>query len=153
MKIKTALLITSLLLSIVSTASRAQSPSPANQPIFQKLDDAKWDKILPDLGDNSPEICILHIDPGTHATQLLIRTPKAIHVRKHWHTANETHTMIKGTAVLACDGKRAEIGPGGFNFMPAKMVHEAWLPADSLTFITVDAALGYSLGGRTANTR
>src|SRR6266576_3990648 len=92
MKIKTVLLITSLLLSIVSTASRAQSPSPANPPIFQKLDDAKWDKILPDLGDNSPEICIL------------------------------------------------EIGPGGFNFMPAKMVHEAWLPADSLTFITVDAA-------------
>ena len=34
--------------------------------------------------------------------------------------------------------KRLEIGSGGFNFMPAKMVHEAWLPADSLTFITVD---------------
>jgi hypothetical protein len=48
--------------------------------------------------------------------------------------------MIKGTAKLACDGKSAEIGPGGFNFMPAKMVHEAWLPADSLTFITVDGA-------------
>ena len=48
--------------------------------------------------------------------------------------------MVKGTAVLACEGKRAEIGPGGFNFMPAKMVHEAWLPADSLTFITVDGA-------------
>jgi len=112
----------------------------ANGPIFQKLTDAKWDKILPDLGDDSPEICILHIDPVTHATQLLIRTSKAIHVRKHWHTANETHTMINGTAVLACDGKRAEIGPGGFNFMPAKMVHEAWLPANSLTFITVDSA-------------
>jgi mannose-6-phosphate isomerase-like protein (cupin superfamily) len=112
----------------------------ANGPIFQKLTDAKWDKILPDLGDDSPEICILHIDPVTHATQLLIRTSKAIHVRKHWHTANETHTMINGTAVLACDGKRAEIGPGGFNFMPAKMVHEAWLPANSLAFITVDSA-------------
>jgi len=48
--------------------------------------------------------------------------------------------MINGTAMLACDGKRAEIGPGGFNFMPAKMVHEAWLPANSLTFITVDSA-------------
>ena len=61
-------------------------------------------------------------------------------MRKHGHTANETHTIIQGTAVLACDGKRAEIGPGGFNFMPAKMVHEAWLTVDSLTFITVDAA-------------
>src|SRR5438552_9765785 len=112
----------------------------ANAPIFKGFSDLKWDKILPDLGESSPEICILRVDPKTQATQLLIRTPKAIHVRKHWHTANETHTMITGTATLACDGKRAEIGPGGFNFMPAKMVHEAWLPSGSLTFITVDRA-------------
>ena len=112
----------------------------ANTPIFKSFSDLKWDKILPDLGADSPEICILRVDPKTQATSLLIRTPKAIHVRKHWHTANETHTMISGTATLACDGKRAEIGPGGFNFMPAKMVHEAWLPSGSLTFITVDSA-------------
>ena len=112
----------------------------ANAPEFKNLSDLKWDKILPDLGEDSPEICILHVAPKTHATSLLIRTPRGIHVRKHWHTANESHTMINGTATLACDGKRAEIGPGGFNFMPAKMVHEAWLPANSLTFITVDGA-------------
>lgn len=111
-----------------------------NMPIFQKLADAKWEKILPDLGKNSPEICFLHIDPRTRATQLLIRTRKGIHVRKHWHTANETHMIIKGTAKFECEGKTAKLGPGSFNFMPAKMVHEAWLPAGSLTFITVDGA-------------
>jgi mannose-6-phosphate isomerase-like protein (cupin superfamily) len=99
----------------------------------------KWDKILPELGEGSPEIAILRIEPATRATQLWVRTPKAIHVRKHWHSANETHTMILGTAIFECDGQRAEIGPGGFNFMPARMVHEAWLPAGSLTFITVDS--------------
>src|SRR6266487_5259556 len=78
----------------------------ANSPEFKNLSDLKWDKILPDLRADSPEISILHIDPKTHATSLLIRTPKAIHVRKHWHTANESHTMIKGTGVLSCDGKR-----------------------------------------------
>src|SRR5438552_5615456 len=126
----------------IASATIASSPAGANanEPIFKKLSDLKWDKILPDLGESSPEICILRVDPKTQATSLLIRTPKAIHVRKHWHTANETHTMINGTATLACDGKRAEIGPGGFNFMPAKMVHEAWLPSGSLTFITVDSA-------------
>ena len=66
--------------------------------------------------------------------------PKGIHIRKHWHSANETHTIIKGIAKFECDGKRSELGPGSFNYMPAKMVHEAWLPADSLTFITVDGA-------------
>jgi len=123
---------------------RAQTAEPASTsidgPVFKNLSDLKWEKILPDLGESSPEICFLHVDPKTHATSLLIRTPKAIHVRKHWHTANESHTMISGKAVLACEGKRAELSPGGFNFMPAKMVHEAWLPENSLTFITVDGA-------------
>src|SRR5438552_6664150 len=117
------------------------SPEAAvNAPEFKNLSDLKWDKILPDLGADSPEISILHVDPKTHATSLLIRTPKAIHVRKHWHTANESHTMIVGTATLACDGNKLELSPGGFNFMPAKMTHEAWLPTNSLTFITVDGA-------------
>ena len=117
------------------------SGASADAAVFKNLSDLKWDKILPDLGESSPEICFLRVDPKTQATSLLIRTPKAIHVRKHWHTANESHTMIIGTAALACDGgKRVELSPGGFNFMPAKMVHEAWLPAGSLTFITVDGA-------------
>jgi mannose-6-phosphate isomerase-like protein (cupin superfamily) len=126
------------------TQLRAQSPESASTagdvPIFKNLVDLKWDRIIPDLGQDSPEICFLHIDPKTHATSLLIRTSKAIHVRKHWHTANESHTMISGEAVLACEGKRVELSPGGFNYMPAKMVHEAWLPTNSLTFITVDGA-------------
>jgi len=150
MKTKLYLAIVMAALASFVLSGRAAEPSAtvesvpgeasANEPIFKKSSELKWDKILPDLGESSPEICILHVDPKTQATQLLIRTPKAIHVRKHWHTANETHTMVKGTATLACDGKRAEISPGEFNFMPAKMVHEAWLPAGSLTFITVDGA-------------
>ena len=108
--------------------------------VFTNYTDLKWDKILPDLGENSPEICILHVDPKTKATKLMMRTPKGIHVRKHWHSANETHTVILGTQVFACEGKRMEQGPGSFNYMPAKMIHEAWLPAGSLVFITVDGA-------------
>ena len=124
-----------------TTASPVAGEASADAPVFKNLSDLKWEKILPDLGESSPEICFLHVDPKTKATQLLIRAPKAIHVRKHWHTANESHTIITGTAAMACEGKRVELaGPGSFNFMPAKMVHEAWLPAGSLTFITVDGA-------------
>lgn len=108
------------------------------QALFRNYQDFKWGRILPDLGETSPEICILEIDPKTQATKLMIRAPKGIHVRKHWHSANETHTVILGTQVFACEGKRIEQGPGSFNSMPARMVHEAWLPAGSLVFITVD---------------
>lgn len=123
-----------------ATPTNTSGETATSAPMFQKLADAKWNKILPELGENSPEICILHVDPKTQATSLLIRTSKAIHIRKHWHSANETHTIIVGTVGFACDGQRVELGPGSFNFMPAKMVHEAWLPANSLTFITVDGA-------------
>jgi quercetin dioxygenase-like cupin family protein len=111
-----------------------------SQAIFKNYQDLKWNKILPDLGDNSPEICILHVDPKTQATKLMIRTPKGIHVRKHWHSANETHTVILGNQVFACEGQRIEQGPGSFNYMPAQMVHEAWAPAGALVFIAVDGA-------------
>ena len=101
----------------------------SNPAVFSNFQDLKWQRILPDLGESSPEICILHVDPKTKATKLLIRTPKGIHIRKHWHSANETHTMIVGTAKFACDGKRIEQGPGSFNYLPAKMPHEAWTSA------------------------
>jgi quercetin dioxygenase-like cupin family protein len=115
-------------------------PADTPQALFSNYQDLKWNRILPDLAENSPEISILSIDPKTQATKLMIRAPKGIHVRKHWHSANETHTVILGLQVYACEGKRTEQGPGSFNSMPAKMVHEAWLPAGSLVFITVDGA-------------
>jgi quercetin dioxygenase-like cupin family protein len=120
---------------IVAEDSRT---TDASTMIFSNYGNLKWSKILPDLGENSPEICILRVDPKTQATSLMIRTPKGIHIRKHWHSANETHTLIIGTATFACEGKRIEQSPGSFNYMPAKMIHEVWLPPGSLTFITVD---------------
>jgi quercetin dioxygenase-like cupin family protein len=68
--------------------------------------------------------------------------PRDFHVSKHWHTANETHTIVSGTFVMDSAGKRIELGPGSFNFMPAKMVHEAWTKPNEGTvlFITVDGA-------------
>jgi mannose-6-phosphate isomerase-like protein (cupin superfamily) len=143
MKLSLAIVVvalTSFGLNRPAKANEMTGATTANTPEFKNLSDLEWDKILPDFGGDSPEISILHVGPTTHATSLLIRTPKAIHVRKHWHTANESHTMIIGTATLACDGKKSEIRPGGLNFMRAKMVHEAWLPTNSLTFITVDGA-------------
>ncbi len=73
--------------------------------------------------------------------QLMIRSPANYHAPRHWHTANETHTVIYGTWVMKHDGgeKEKELGPGGYNYMPSKMVHEGWVgPDGNLLFITVD---------------
>jgi mannose-6-phosphate isomerase-like protein (cupin superfamily) len=104
--------------------------------------DLKWNWIFPELGDKSSEIAILHEDPNTHATQLLIRVPKNFHVPKHWHSANETHTVIEGTFIMECEGKRVALTAGGFNYTPAHMQHEAWTTPKqgAVLFITVDSA-------------
>ena len=135
--LRSAMIVTAMGLALANSAAESIKAAPSDQPLFQNLSQAQWKKMFPELGDASPEIAILHVDPKTEATQLLIRTPKALHVRQHWHSANETHTMISGNATFACEGNRVELGPGGFNYMPARMVHEAWTTAGSVVFITV----------------
>ena len=105
-------------------------------------DDMKWNKLVPELGDKSAEITMLHVDPVTKAAQLMIRIPPNYHVPKHWHSANETHTIINGTFIMECDGKRAVLTAGSFNYIPKTMQHEAWTTPQegALVFITVDSA-------------
>ena len=71
----------------------------------------------------------------------MIRSPKNYHAPKHWHTANETHTVISGTFIMQhAGGPKEALGPGSYNRMPGKMIHEAWSTPDegNLVFITVD---------------
>jgi quercetin dioxygenase-like cupin family protein len=125
---------------LVAEPQQAAHGAEADKPeaIFKLYKDLKWEKLIPGLGDKSPELCILYVDPRTKASQLLIRCSVASGARKHWHSANETHTVIQGQVIYECDGKRVQLGPGSYNRIPSKMVHEAWSSAGSLVFITVD---------------
>jgi hypothetical protein len=81
--LRSAIIIAALSLSVTSAAAESNNGTPFDKPLFQTLSQAQWKRMLPDLGDASPEIAILHVDPNTHATQLLIRTPQGLHVRQH----------------------------------------------------------------------
>lgn len=120
----------------------AEEPNVGDHHLNVAFKDVKWQKIVPELGKRSSEIAFLRVDPKTQATQLLIRVPKNTHVPKHWHTANETHTVLSGTFIIECEGQRGELSPGSFNYVPNKMAHEAWTKPDqgALLFITVDGA-------------
>ena len=120
----------------------AGCPDPSKCPVSLRAEDIKWKKAFPDLGADGPDLAVVHVNPKTQATQLLIRAPKQAVVPWHWHTANETHTIVSGTFIMACEGQKATLGPGSFNYMPSKMVHEAWTTADegAVLFITVDGA-------------
>jgi hypothetical protein len=135
-----------LLMTIAVLPAAAQTSGPMSHDamvhaLYAKYQDMKWEKLVPELGAASAEITILNVDPKTGATQLMIRSPKNYHAQKHWHTANETHTVISGTFIMQDEGgAREELGPGSYNRMPGKMIHEAWSKPDegNLVFITVD---------------
>jgi len=135
----TALALAFQLMLSTSVPSFAQS---FDQVLFQKFSDIKWNRIVPELGDKSPEIAFLHVDPQTKATQLMIRVPSNFHVPRHWHSANETHTVVSGIFILDHEGQRAELGPGSFNYIPKRMIHQAWTKPNegAVLFITVDSA-------------
>src|ERR1700730_4865316 len=114
--------------------------SGASHAMSARYEDLIWQSMVLELGNDSPQISVLRVDPKSNATQLLIRTPKRMHVPIHWHSANETHTMIRGAAVFEHEGKREQLGPGGFNYIPAKMQHQAWTSDGAIVFITVDGA-------------
>jgi len=141
--IGTVLLVT---LTLSAQSSAQHHPAPGSQAGASPLDaisaqygDLHWQPIVPELGADGPQVSILRVDARTHATQLLIRVPKQMHVPMHWHGANETHTVIKGTMVFEHESKRHELGPGGFNYLPARLHHQAWSSDDALVFITVDS--------------
>jgi mannose-6-phosphate isomerase-like protein (cupin superfamily) len=139
----TLALLVPLSLSLAAQSPTHRHPAPAGPGDaggqHARYDDLKWQIMVPELGADGPQAAILRVDPKTGATQLLIRMPKRMHVPVHWHSANETHTVIKGTMVFEHGGQPHELGPGGFNYIPARTPHQAWSATDdALVFITVD---------------
>ena len=137
-----ATLVCVVAITAVARSNRNGMPASGNapEPLNVRYEDVKWQSIVPELGDDSPQISILRVDPQTKATQLLIRTPRQMHVPMHWHSADETHTIIQGTATFEHDGKLQQLTSGGFNYMSAKMNHQAWTSDGTVLFITVDHA-------------
>ena len=130
-------LVSALMLSaiLLPVGTYAQTHSdPMGKAV--KPDDMKWEPL-----EDGFEISILYTNPTTQATYLVIRGPGNQHVPRHWHSSNETITVLKGTFVVAHDGSedKTELKAGGFAYMPAKMIHEAWTgDAGATYFITVD---------------
>ena len=111
---------------------------PVSDPMGKavKTDDMKWERL-----DDGFEISILYTNPKTQATYLVIRGPGNQHIARHWHSSNESITVLKGTFTVAHDGsaEQVQLSPGGFAYMPARMIHEAWTGDGGATyFITVD---------------
>ncbi len=72
---------------------------------------------------------------------MLVWLPRNFQVPEHWHSASERHYILQGKLTMQCPIGQAELTPGSFNFMPARMPHEASTgEEDCLLINAVDSA-------------
>lgn len=140
----TSLLATSVLslavLSPLHLQGQAHPPDSDKHrsAMLVPLDKIQWSPPEPRPGRS--QIAIIHVDPETKATQLYFRLPPRMHARRHWHSANETNVVIRGTFEIQHDGgERLIMRPGDFNFMPKRMIHQAWAgEEETIIFVSLD---------------
>lgn len=76
--------LSAMMLMIVVSPAVAQTATPASHDasahdVYLNTRDLKWERLIPELGAGSPDITILHKDPESGATQLMIRSPANYH--------------------------------------------------------------------------
>lgn len=111
-----------------------------NEIVFKNQADLKWEKMLPDLGADSPLFAILRVDPVSSATTLMIQFPTALHIPKHTHEKSETHIILGGSHLFedTATGQRFGVRDHGYIYMPGKFMHEAWVPVGATAVIILE---------------
>jgi quercetin dioxygenase-like cupin family protein len=122
-------------------------PDPSKCPVSVPAADIKWEKAFPALGPDGPDISIVHVNPKTQATQVLIRATKHAVVPWHWHTANEANMVITGTFTVECEGKKFDLGPGSFIYTPSRLIHRATFSDGCMIAISGDGAFDLNWAG------
>src|SRR5262245_15277814 len=108
--------------------------------VFKNKANLKWEKMLPELGEDSPLFAILRVDPNTEATTLMIEFPSALTIPKHTHEKSETHIILGGSHIFEdnASGLRFDVQEHDYIYMPGKFLHEAWVPAGSKAIIILE---------------
>jgi quercetin dioxygenase-like cupin family protein len=130
--------------SSTSQESGENKPVNSNQAIDEIIaknkEDLFWERMLPDLGQDSPVFAILRVDPRTNATTIMIHFPSALHIPRHTHEKSETHIILGGSHLFEHNEsrKRFDVREHGYIHMPGEFVHEAWVPAGSKAVIILE---------------
>lgn len=105
------------------------------------FDDLRWERIVPELGDASPEVAPVTCGDGeATVTRRFLRAPRRIHIPRHTHRSTEAVMVLRGAATFACDrcGEPRALGVGDISYIPSECVHQVWLDEGTILFITVE---------------
>ena len=119
-----------MLLSI-GLAGPAQAQATSDSQTFINLHDLKWGAAPPSLPKGA-RIAVLQGDPGKSGPFVLrLEVPPKYKVPPHWHSQDESLTVLAGALYLGMGdkfemGKAYVLNPGGFHFLPGKAHHYAY---------------------------
>jgi mannose-6-phosphate isomerase-like protein (cupin superfamily) len=104
----------------------------SDESVLRNKPDLRYERMLPELGEDSHLYSILRVDPNTDATALLMEFPTAIHIPKHTHENSETHFLLEGSHLFERNvtGRRFDVRAGGCFYLPGNVMHEAWVLAE-----------------------
>ena len=141
---------TAVLLASLVGASYATAQEDVRNPRPERLTSVmlvpaglKWEPEHAAPGQS--QIAIFHVDQKTGATELYFRLPPHFHAVRHWHSANETNVVVRGTFIIQHDGgERMTMIAGNSSVMPRRMVHQAWSEdEETIIYVSLDGPWDY----------
>lgn len=140
----------------IAAATWQDPPKPGpqdtlKQVVVVKAANVKW-------GDHpyvqGAKMCVESGDPAKGPAVVMMKFPKGITVPAHWHTSDETVTVVSGAATFGTGetidaSKGTEVGPGSYAIIPGKSPHWVITKEDFVITVTLDKPADFHLCGAT----
>ena len=138
-RLGTTLSLVAVLLSSLATSAFAQAKNEGQ--IFISPEDIKWAAAPPSMPKGA-KIAVLQGDPGKPGPFVMrLMVPPGYTIAPHWHTQDESLTVISGTLYFGAGdkvetSKAHTVTPGSFHFLSGKDHH--YLVAKSEAVIQIN---------------
>jgi quercetin dioxygenase-like cupin family protein len=118
-------------IALAAAIGNAAAQGTSDNQSFVNPKDIKWADAPPSLPKGG-KVAVLRGDPGQSGPFVIrLEAPAGYRIPPHWHSQDESLTVISGTFYLGAGdkvepGKAHALGAGGFHFLPAKAHHYAF---------------------------
>jgi quercetin dioxygenase-like cupin family protein len=135
--------------TVLQDPPKPAAQNPARETVVVKAADIKWGEHPFVKG---AKMCVQSGDPAKGPAVLLMKFPKGMTVPAHWHTSDETVTVVSGSAVFGTGetvdaAKGSELGAGSYMIIPGKNPHWAIAKEEFVISVAVDKAADFHLCG------
>jgi len=148
---KTALLALILTGSLATTTlqdkPKPEAPVAPKETVVVSAANVKW---VPHPSVEGAKMAVQSGDPAKGACVVLMKFPKGMTVPAHFHTANETVTLVSGVAQFGTGetvdaAKATELMPGSYITIPGKNPHWAIAKEEFVISVAMDKASDFML--------